>query len=71
MTLQKGHLTQQDDVYDLPGRVYDTQKWYMARQKGGYDTSKGPMGRKDGVHDLPRGVYETLDEAYGTIGGYL
>ena len=26
MSLQKGYLTQYEDVYDLPGRVYDTSK---------------------------------------------
>ena len=26
MSLQKGYLTQYEDVYDLPGRVYDTSE---------------------------------------------
>ena len=26
MSLEKGYLTQYEDVYDLPGRVYDTSK---------------------------------------------
>ena len=29
MALQKGFIGQQDDVYDLPRRVYDTLEGYM------------------------------------------
>ena len=41
MSLQKGYLTQYEDVNDLPGRVYDTSKAIYGTIGGVYVTSEG------------------------------
>ena len=53
MTLHKGYMGQQDDVDDLPRRVYDTLDWYICDDKWGVMTylegfmtlQKGYVGR--------------------------
>ena len=59
MTLQKGHMGQQEGVYDILDEVYGTIEGCMTYQQGLLTLQKGHMGHQEALYDLSGGVYGT------------